>query len=101
MNLDVGQSQLADRRGQPHRATQQWFDQGEVQVRSGDRERNARQTGAGADVGDPASRSKTGAVTALLRTCRSQSRGASRGPMRPWVIPVSASRATYASATDT
>src|SRR6478752_6444076 len=37
-------------------------------------------------------------TTAQLSTCRSQSRAASRGPISPWLIPVSASTATNSSA---
>ena len=52
-------------------------------VRTGQPQRYAGQTRAAADVDHPGARGTASATAALLSTCRSHSRGTSRGPISP------------------
>ena len=72
-----------------------------MQVRPGDGESESGQPGTAADVDHLLALGQLGMARwamAQLSTCRSQRRGASRGPMRPWLMPVSASTRTNSSA---
>ena len=83
----VHQTELGHHLGQEGGPAQQGLDQDDRAVRAGQRQRDARQPGAAADIGDHGSGGTKSPTTAQFNRWRVQTRAASRGPISPRSTP--------------